>query len=97
MVSKCANPLCSTPFRTLREGRLVVLHLRRPVLKGTSAEADTKDFEPFWLCQECCDRFTLLVKPGRECVCVPKPSIASDSPGSERPRATAKTAALPST
>ena len=35
MLSKCANPLCSTPFRTLKKGRLVVLHLRQPVLKGT--------------------------------------------------------------
>lgn len=72
MVSKCANPLCSAPFHTLREGHLVVLHLRQPGLKGASTKADVKDFEPFWLCPECCDRFTLVVKPGRECVCVPK-------------------------
>ncbi len=78
MLSKCANPLCSAPFRTLRKGRLVVLHLRQPALKGTLAEADVKDFEPFWLCEECCDRFTLLVKPGRECVCIPKPSITGE-------------------
>ena len=73
MLSKCANPLCSAPFLTLRKGRLVVLHLRQPVLKETFAEADIKDFEPFWLCENCCDRFTLLVKPGRECVCIPRP------------------------
>jgi hypothetical protein len=78
MVSKCANPLCSAPFRTLRKGRLVVLHLRQPVPRGTLAEADVKDFEPFWLCEQCCDRFTLLVKPGRECVCIPKPSITGE-------------------
>ena len=78
MVSKCANPLCSAPFRTLRKGRLVVLHLRQPVLEGTSAEAEVKDFEPFWLCEECCDRFTLLVKPGRECVCIPKSSVTGE-------------------
>jgi hypothetical protein len=85
MVSKCANPLCSAPFRTLREGRLVVLHLRQPVLKGTfgEAEADAKDFEPFWLCEECCDRFTLLVRPGRECVCIPKPAITGECTRSE--------------
>lgn len=94
MVSKCANPLCSAPFRTLKEGQLVVLHLRQPALGGVLAEAGDKDFEPFWLCQNCCDRFTLLVKPGRECVCVPKPSIAEDSPRSERLCATAKTATL---
>ncbi len=83
MVSKCANPLCSTPFSTLREGRLVLLHLRQPALKGASAEADVKDFEPFWLCEECCKRFTLLVKPGRECVCIPKQSITGECTPSE--------------
>jgi hypothetical protein len=75
MLSKCANPVCSAPFRTLRKGRLVVFHLRQPVPKGSLAEGDVKDFEPFWLCEECCDRFTLLVKPDRECVCIPKSSI----------------------
>ena len=85
MVSKCANPRCSTPFRTLKKGRLIVLHLRQPVLKGTFAEAEAKDFEPFWLCEECCDRFTLLVKPDRECVCIPKPSIMGERTQSETP------------
>jgi len=83
MLSKCANPLCSAPFLTLRKGRLVVLHLRQPVLRRTFAEADVKDFEPFWLCEECCDRFTLLVKPGRECVCIPKPEITGECTRSE--------------
>ena len=84
MLSKCANPLCSAPFLTLRKGRLVVLHLRQPVLKGTfRAEADVKDFEPFWLCEECCDRFTLLVKPGRECVCIPRPPSTGECTRSE--------------
>ena len=83
MVSKCANPLCSAPFRTLRKGRLVVLHLRQPVPRGTLAEADVKDFGPFWLCEECSDRFTLLVKPGRECVCIPKPPITGECTRSE--------------
>ncbi len=97
MVSKCANPLCSTPLHTLKEGQLVVLHLRQPALKGALVEADAKDFEPFWLCQNCCDRFTLVVKPGRECVCVPKRAITGESKRSERPRATAKATALPPT
>ena len=47
------------------------------------AEADVKDFEPFWLCEECCDRFTLLVKPGRECVCIPRPPITGECTRSE--------------
>ena len=83
MLSKCANPLCSAPFLTLRKGRLVVLHLRQALLEGTLAKAEGKDFEPFWLCEECCDRFTLLVKPGRECVCIPKPPITGECTRSE--------------
>ena len=81
MVSKCANPLCSAPFLTLRKGRLIVLHLRQPLLEGTFAKADVKDFEPFWLCEECCDRFTLLVKPGRECVCIPRSPTRANALG----------------
>ena len=83
MLSNCANPLCSAPFRTLKKGRLVVLDLRQPALNGTLTEADVKDFEPFWLCENCCDRFTILVKPGRECVCIPKPSIKGECTRSE--------------
>ena len=83
MLSKCANPLCSAPFLTLRKGRLIVLHLRQPLLEGTFAKADVKDFEPFWLCEECCDRFTLLVKPGREYVCIPRPPATGEYTRSE--------------
>ena len=83
MLSKCANPRCSAPFLTLRKERLVVLHLRQPLLKGTSAEVDVKDFEPFWLCEKSCDRFTLLVKPGRECVCIPRPPSTGECTRSE--------------
>jgi len=83
MLSKCANPRCSAPFLTLRKGRLVILHLRQLVPEGTLAEADVRDFEPFWLCEECCDRFTLLVKPGRECVCIPRSPSTGQSTRSE--------------
>lgn len=72
MISKCANPLCTAPFRTLRKGRLIVFHLRqRPI-----AEAEAREFEPFWFCEECSGRFTLLLTPGGEYVCVPKLPIA---------------------
>ncbi len=72
MISKCANSLCANPFRTLRKGRLVVFHVRQ----RTIAEAEAREFQPFWLCEECSGRFTLLLTPGREYVCVPKPLVS---------------------
>jgi hypothetical protein len=35
------------------------------------------------LCENCCDRFTLLVKPGRECVCIPRPPSTGEYTRSE--------------
>ena len=95
MLSKCANPLCSAPFRTLRKGRLVVLHLREPVLEGIPARDNSTEFEPFWLCEQCCDRFTLLVKPGRDCVCIPKRSITDTAGESSGAPATAAAVTSP--
>jgi len=78
MVSKCANPACSTTFRYLYDGRL--FHL--PV--GSPAGQDPHGAHPlesFWLCGQCCRKMTLVAGPAGVSV-VP----LSDQSGQEKPK-----------
>jgi hypothetical protein len=62
MLSKCANPNCSAPFRYLHEGKL--FRVTRP---ATPDEANgngswkkvPQQLEYFWLCDACAARMTL--------------------------------------
>jgi hypothetical protein len=47
MLTKCANPSCSTPFRYLEAGKLFRLEAD-PVISG-----EKKRPEYFWLCRAC--------------------------------------------
>jgi hypothetical protein len=64
MVSKCANPTCSVPFRYFHQGKLFRLETvsgpdrRRETLGATSAQQ--KKLEFYWLCDDCSERFTLV-------------------------------------
>ena len=66
MVSTCANPDCTVPFRRLREGRLIVIDRFR--------DADlARRPEYFWLCDQCARRFTLVIGPENLVSCVSCP------------------------
>src|ERR1022692_2231566 len=59
MVSKCANPACSTSFRYLHEGRL--FHV---AVGSTAPEPDRlATLERFWLCGECSGKMTVVSCP----------------------------------
>lgn len=75
MVSTCANPECSAPFRHLTQGRLFLVNPRdrRPSQAGRSSSG----LQFFWLCEQCIPRFTLAVGPGELVSCVSR--SASDS------------------
>lgn len=60
MVSKCANPHCSVPFRYLHEGR--VFSVRHDPRRHESAAMTV---ERYWLCSACCDRLTLVLRNGQ--------------------------------
>jgi hypothetical protein len=69
MVSKCANPGCSTPFRYLHEGKLFRAEMDAPQEGPSQSEA--RDFtgratriEFFWLCEGCSRAMTLTFKKG---------------------------------
>lgn len=57
MLSKCANPRCTTPFRYLHEGKLFRVEI--PTALGNSktpaenGRKPPKRTELFWLCDPC--------------------------------------------
>lgn len=55
MVSHCANPLCARSFRSLKQGRLVVLP---PLRKSVSPEGGQPTVA--WLCEECASSFDVI-------------------------------------
>jgi hypothetical protein len=65
MISHCANPACQAPLHYLRGGRLYRFDVKSPEEPChdvpnaicTSKPAQAAIF--FWLCQECCSRFSL--------------------------------------
>lgn len=72
MLSKCANPTCSTEFKYFRDGRLFEFNLGAgasyntlPPQKGTSREL-------FWLCERCARALTLQCTGDGQIVPVPR-------------------------
>jgi hypothetical protein len=68
MVSKCANPGCSTPFLYLHEGKL--FRFETGVGNGLAFGADPSERLPmrriefFWLCDRCAGRMTVAFEQG---------------------------------
>lgn len=68
MLSKCANPACSTPLIYLREGKIFMMdgdHRSRIPVKSAGR------VEHFWLCGPCSAHLT-LVCTGQGVSVVPK-------------------------
>jgi hypothetical protein len=53
VISKCANPSCSVPFRSLHDGRLFCF------TSGSEAMPWTEGIPFRWLCSGCCLNLTL--------------------------------------
>jgi hypothetical protein len=62
MLSKCANPSCSTPFVYLRDGKVFLKqHIADAASKPPQpAVAEASRLEYFWLCGPCSEDFTLV-------------------------------------
>jgi hypothetical protein len=77
MVTKCANPDCSTEFKYFRHGRLYEFTLDGGAY-NTPSEAPRKggSRELFWLCHNCEQQLTLTCESGRV-VAVPRRSQAA--------------------
>ena len=61
MLHKCANPACTVPFLSLREGKLFLAETfpsdLSPAFDGSRRKVRRR--EHFWLCDACSSRFTL--------------------------------------
>ena len=73
MLHKCANPTCTVPFRSLREGKLFLAEtfpsdLSAP-FEGNRRKLRRR--EHFWLCDACSAHFTLRFDPAVGMLTVP--------------------------
>ena len=70
MLSKCANPHCTTPFQYFREGRIVIVSRQenghRAHVDATRQKYSSHNVEHFWLCGPCGRRYDIAYpEPGR--------------------------------
>ena len=64
MLSKCANPSCTAPFRYLHEGRIFTMVFAASDLApdgmGVAWEhPSSRPFERYWLCERCSQTMTV--------------------------------------
>ena len=61
MLQKCANPGCTVPFRSLREGKLFLAETftNDPNSGFDGSRRKTRKREHFWLCGGCSSHITL--------------------------------------
>ena len=57
MLSKCANPQCSTSLHYLRDGKVFQVEMSRPV--PIDGRKPLRRVEHFWLCGPCSETQTL--------------------------------------
>ena len=76
MLHKFANPTCTVPFLSLREGKLFLAETCDSDLNlafdGTRRKLRRR--EHFWLCDACSSHFTLRFDPNRGMLTVPLPN-----------------------
>jgi hypothetical protein len=74
MLQKCANPACTVPFRSLREGRLFLAETY-PSQSEAAANGRRRQQhrrrEHFWLCDSCSSHFTLRFDTNHGMLTVP--------------------------
>jgi hypothetical protein len=71
MLSKCANPACSTPFRYLRDGKLFEFDSHREAETTQESKQSPRRVEFFWLCGECATQLTVIRDAQNGIVAVP--------------------------
>ncbi len=73
MLSKCANPACSTPFQYLREGKLFQIETEPSQDGGLHllGKKPGRRVEHFWLCGPCSTQMTLAFQRGKGVITLP--------------------------
>lgn len=79
MLSKCANPQCSTPLHYLREGRVYRVEVKENIpaeapFSISSGVGRKSRMQHHWLCGECILRMTLHFDEQGGLSVIPKPA-----------------------
>jgi hypothetical protein len=73
MLSKCANPACSTSFRYMREGKLFEIDTRNETQFSVAGEKKpARRVEFFWLCGKCATNLTVIHDHTKGVITVPQ-------------------------
>ncbi len=80
MITKCANPVCGTPFRYFRGGRLFLIdgscRVTNVLGEGPVSQRTARNPEYFWLCEQCCPTMAVdLDNNGRASVILASPTF----------------------
>jgi hypothetical protein len=79
VLTKCANPICPSPFRRLSEGKLFRVEAEPVPPAMTRSGTPTRRFrsarrvQHYWLCDQCSPMLTLIFERGRGMTTVPLP------------------------
>ncbi len=74
MLSKCANPACSQPFRYLRDGKLFEIETRVGADPAVGERKPSRRVEFFWLCGQCSTEFTVVNDKEQGVITIPIPT-----------------------
>ncbi|HEY6249278.1 MAG TPA: hypothetical protein VI685_04920 [Candidatus Angelobacter sp.] len=77
MLTKCANPSCSTPLIYLREGKIFMMehHPQSQVQAGPAQAKPVARVEHFWLCGPCSTEMTVTYNSEHGVAVVPKAKV----------------------
>ena len=75
MLSKCANPSCSTPFRYLRDGKIFEIDANQET-EAIGSVKPIRRVEFYWLCGPCSSELTVIHDLDKGVQIVPLPKEA---------------------
>ncbi len=78
MLSKCANPACSTRFQYLRDGKLYQIDVDPTAQSAIHlvGKKSARKVEHFWLCGNCSKHMTLAYQRGKGVITLPLSNTA---------------------
>ena len=91
MLHKCANPVCSTRFLRLRDGKLFqvetefVPNSSQTSTLGRPRRQRLRHVEYYWLCNQCAPYVTLVSDPTQGVITIPLPEGVARRTVTEKP------------
>ncbi|MGZ4790145.1 MAG: hypothetical protein ACXVZX_16625, partial [Terriglobales bacterium] len=73
MLSKCANPACSRPFRYLRDGKIFEIDSTHNNGVEAGEKKTARRVEFYWLCGDCSAELTIIDDHEKGVITVPIP------------------------